>query len=273
MKKIKLGAVLASPIIPELWWEFCKWTKDNGLEIEMVYHNFYTDQVESFVNGEVDITWNGPFGFVLTDYLLKGQELIGPMRDTDLSTTTIFLAHRDSDISCINDIKGKKVSFAKFDSAESRIIPTAYLLKEGLEVGIDYEEILHNVDEEILYNTFVHSEIAAVKDVESKKCDVVPIFKNRFKRMVDNNQIDSTKLKVVGETTPFDHCIFTGHPKLDKDLFKLFNDLFLSMDPTTDERLRKGMDLENVNRWVEGRTDNYELLKKGAEYLKLFDII
>lgn len=270
MKKIRLGAVMSSPIVPEIWWEFGKWTKDHGLELEMVYHDFYKPQINSFLRGEIDITWNGPLGFVATDYFFNKQELIGPMRDTDRDTKSIYITRKNSEINSIQDLKGKKIGFGQSDSAEGRIIPISYLRNEGLEVNQDYTEVNYSSDPDLLFGTFGQSEFKAAQAVLNGEVDASAVWEKMFKGWISTGKIDENDVEVIGETSLYDHCIFVGHPDLDSDLFNKFNELFLAMDANSDQRIAKGMELEKLNKWLPGRVNNFKLLQDGSEYLNIF---
>lgn len=269
MKKIRLGAVMSSPIVPEIWWEFGKWTKEQGLELEMVYHDFYKPQINSFLRGEIDITWNGPLGYVATNHFCEGKELLGPMRDTDRDTKTLFIAAENSNVNSIQDLKGKKIGFGQTDSAEGRIAPISYLKNEGLEVNRDYTEVNYTADPDKLFGTFGQGELKASQAVINGEVDAAGVWVSMYEAWAESGELEG--VKVIGETTSYDHCIFAGHPDLDPELFNLFNNLFLEMDASKDERLAKGMKMEKLNKWLPGRRENFQLLQDGAEYLDIFE--
>lgn len=270
MDKIRLGAVMSSPTVPEIWWEFGKYLKDHGLELEMVYHDFYKPQIASFIRGEIDITWNGPLGFIATDHFSKGKQLNGPMRDTDISTKSLILVREDSDIQSVADLKGKVIGFGATDSAEGRIAPISYLRNEGLELGRDYQEKNYSADPDQLFGTFSQGEKKALQALKNKEVDASACWIGMYNNWVNNPEIDTDGVRILTETSSYSHCIFCGHPDLDVDLYNKFVDLMLNMDKS-DPRVIKGMEMEHLNEWVEGQTDNFKLLKDGCEYLHIFD--
>lgn len=270
MQKVRLGAVLSSPSVPEIWWEFGKYLKEQGLELEMVYHDFYKPQINSFLRGEIDITWNGPLGFVATDHFLEGKQLNGPMRDTDRDTNSYILVKKDSAIKNLQDLKGKIIGFGSSDSAEGRIAPISYLKSQGLEVNKDYTEKQFSANPENLFGTFAEGELNAVKAMLKGEVAASACWVGMYDGWVANGDINEDEVTILAETTTYDHCIFCGHPNMDKELYNKFVDLFLNMDKS-DPRVQKGMEMENLTKWIPGRTENFKLLQEGCEYLDIFE--
>ena len=270
MDKIRLGAVMSSPSVPEIWWEFGKYLKDHGLDLEMVYHDFYKPQINSFLRGEIDVTWNGPLGFVATNHFAKGKQLNGPMRDTDLDTKSLILVREDSDIQSLEDLKGKVIGFGSSDSAEGRIAPISYLRNNGLDIGKDYTEKSFSADPNQLFGTFAQGERKALKALQDGEVDASACWIGMYNGWINNPEVDTEGIRVLTETSTFDHCIFCGRPDIDPDLYKKFVDLMINMDKS-DPRVQKGMEMEHLNKWIEGRTSNFKLLQDGCEYLNIFD--
>lgn len=271
MDKIRLGAVISSPVIPEIWWGLSQHYKEYGIMIEMVYHDSYIPQIQKFLKNEIDITWNGPLGFNAIRYFCNDMQLNGPMRNTDFDVSSVFLVRSGSHITTISDLRGKIVGTGSFDSVESRIVPLYFLYKNGLKHEVDFKEISFNVNtSNQLYGTYNTAELNAVKALVSGDVDVAVCYENRLKNWISNGDISEEEIQILTQTPRYSHCIFAGNPNMDHDLFNRFFDATLEM-VGSNSIIQKAMELENVQSWKAPDIGGFDQILNGAKLLKIFE--
>ena len=108
-----------------------------GIHLDWVLYSDYDVMVEAFVNGEIDLAWNGPLGYVKIRRLLDEPCQVIAMRDVDIGFTTHFIARPGSGIETVEDLKGRRFAFGRRGSEQAGLVPH-YLLKEaGINPGKD----------------------------------------------------------------------------------------------------------------------------------------
>ena len=101
-----------------------------GIHLDWVLYSDYDVMVEAFVNGEIDLAWNGPLGYVKIRRLLDEPCQVIAMRDVDIGFTTHFIARPGSGIETVEDLKGRRFAFGRRSSEQAGLVPH-YLLKEA----------------------------------------------------------------------------------------------------------------------------------------------
>ena len=101
-----------------------------GIHLDWVLYSDYDAMVEAFVNGEIDLAWNGPLGYVKIRRLLDEPCQVIAMRDVDIGFTTHFIARPGSGIETVEDLKGRRFAFGRRSSEQAGLVPH-YLLKEA----------------------------------------------------------------------------------------------------------------------------------------------
>ena len=107
--------------------------KQKGIDIDWVLYSDYDSMIDDFVEGKIDLAWNGPLGYVKIQSRLEQPCHVIAMRDVDINFTTCFVTHPDSDIITVEDLKGRSFAFGNRSSEQAGLLPY-YFLKQ---VGID----------------------------------------------------------------------------------------------------------------------------------------
>ena len=75
-----------------------------GIDLDWVLYSDYDAMVDAFVNGDIDMAWNGPLGYVKIKRLLEQPCRVIAMRDVDIDFVTQFITHSESDILTVEDL-------------------------------------------------------------------------------------------------------------------------------------------------------------------------
>lgn len=269
-KLVKVGAVIYDPKVTVIWEliaDFIK-SKDAGIEIEPVFYKDYRAQVKDLLDEKIDFAWNSPLANREAEIKSKGKVKYGLMRDTDQNLNTVLVARKESGITSVKDLRGKKIAFGAEDSPQARLIPIEFLRANGLEFGKDYEEVRFDIGLG-LDGDHVGGELEALKSVQAGENVAGFAIKPNFDHWVSEGTLDGNQMVVVAETNSFDHCIFTAHENVEDESIELFNNVLKMMDYSKEED-KKILDLEGLKVWVPGRTSNFEEIRKAVDYLKFF---
>lgn len=265
MATLKVGAVVYNPKVTVIWEMIEKYFEKNNFKIKAVFFKDYDLQVTALEKKEIDIAWNSPLARLDAHLRLKGKDKFGPMRNTDQNLHTNLVVRKDSGIESIEDLRGKNIGFGAIDSPQARLIPIYFLHTKGLEFGKDYTE--HRFDIGVgLHGDHVGGEKDAMDAMIAKKVDATFTLEANYKAWIKDGSIDENTVKVLAQTPPFDHCLFSAHEDVsDADLAE-FSRILLAMDYSKPAE-KEIMDMEGLTEWKAGRTSGFEQITKANEYL------
>jgi ABC-type phosphate/phosphonate transport system substrate-binding protein len=267
-KAIKVGAVIYNPKVTIIWGIIADFFQKEGLPVECVFYKDYASQVDGLLAGEIDIAWNSPLAWLDVYLRTEGKCLNGSMRDTDRDRKTCFIVGKDGGMRTIADLKGKVVGFGAYDSPQARLIPIHHLRKNGLEYRRDYVEKRFDVGVG-LHGDHVGGELDAVRDLAAGGADAAAVLDLNWIVWQKDGTVDRNRLRCIGTTDPFDHCIFVGRPDFAKERFADWSAILHRMDYNNPEH-QKMMDMEGLKEWVPGRLTGYEQIRAAEEYLGFF---
>ena len=84
--------------------------QQQGIALDWVLYADYDALVEAFVTREIDLAWNGPISYVHIKQRLHDPCRVVAMRDVDVNFRTQLFTRRDSSITTLADLKGKRVA-------------------------------------------------------------------------------------------------------------------------------------------------------------------
>ena len=108
-----------------------------GVPVQYVPVVDYTAAVTAFRNGDLDLVWFGGLTGVQARLQSPGAQVVA-QRDIDARFTSVFIAHRDSGLLPITDIRelvalrGKRFSFGSESSTSGRLMPQHFLARAGV---------------------------------------------------------------------------------------------------------------------------------------------
>ena len=122
-KPIILGAVLYDPKVSVIWDIIRDYFEQNGFPMDVVFFTNYELQVQSLINGHLEIAWNSPLAWVDTQGVSRGAWRAIAMRDTDRDRCSDIIAKKTSGIGSPADLEGKTIGLGAKDSPQARLIP------------------------------------------------------------------------------------------------------------------------------------------------------
>jgi phosphonate transport system substrate-binding protein len=130
-----------------------------GKPIRIVIARNYIDHVMKLGSGEVDMGFVGPSPYVKVKDKFGGIELLARMRmEGEINDRMVIIAHRDSGIDSISELRGKTFAFGDHQSFGSHFLPRYVLNNNGIELkdlkAYDYVKSHDNVALSVLHGDF-----------------------------------------------------------------------------------------------------------------------
>src|SRR6516162_10035552 len=110
------------------------WFNEHGLPIEYALFSTYDALCRGLLDGTVDIAWNAPMAHAQSVICSDGACRTLAMRDTDDHVTTMLIALTSSDITTLDDVRGRTVAVGVPSSSELRLIPGHQLRAQGFDL-------------------------------------------------------------------------------------------------------------------------------------------
>lgn len=262
-RTLRLGAVAYDPKVVTIWEGFREYFAAVGFDFDFVLYSNYERQVESHLQGHVDVAWNSPLAWLQTT---RVAELVGrraraiAMRDTDCDLTSVIVVRDEGAIRSLDDLKGHRVGVGAGDSPQATLIPLSHLADNGLEPGRDFEVVRFDV---LLgkHGDHVGGERDAAQALMRGEVDAACMIDGNHLLFSREGTLPPGKSRIVAQTGTYDHCNFTVLDDAPVDLIGRFEELLLAMS-YDDPAVRPLLDLEGLKTWVDGRTRGYALLEQ-----------
>lgn len=269
LQPIKVGAVIYDPKVVTIWQIIADFFEAEGCPIDTVFYKDYELQVDGLLNGEIDIAWNSPLAWV--DCVLRsGNACRGlAMRDTDQDRVTHIIVRKGAGIETLPDLRGKTIAMGATDSPQATLIPIHFLQKNSLSANSDYTVKNFNVGVG-LHGDHVGGELDALKDLMAGDTDAATVLDLNWERWCADGTADGERLRVLGTTDRFDHCIFACRNEFDADEERRWLDVLFRMSYDNPDH-REMMDLEGLKEWRPGRLTGFGPLTAAVAEQRFFE--
>jgi phosphonate transport system substrate-binding protein len=235
--------------------------QQQGIELDWVLYSSYDALVEAFASREIDLAWNGPISYVKIKQRLNDPCRVVAMRDVDVNFTSQFFARRDSNITTLADLKGKRLALGSRGSAQAGLLPYHFLKQQGLDPQRDLAACSFTEDRE---PSALSDERAVVDLVLKGSYDAGAVSGRTLEVLSEQGQPIAENLRVFWSSPGYSHCCFTAHKELDAALAQQITEAFITMqyqDPLGKEVL----DAEGCKAFVSGITTGWEALESALK--------
>jgi ABC-type phosphate/phosphonate transport system substrate-binding protein len=261
MRDLILGAVAYDPKVVTIWDGFRAWLGARGVPFDYVLFSNYEAQVEAHLAGVLDVAWNSPLAWVLTERAAaragrRAEAVL--MRDTDQDLTSVIVARADGPVASVEDLRGRAVGVGASDSPQATMIPLEHLAARGVSVTPKLHDVLVGK-----HGDHVGGERDAIRALVRGEVDAACILDGNHAAFQRDGTVAPGALRVIAQTDRYDHCNMTvidgGGPHAAR-----FRELLLSMS-YDDPAARPLLDLEGLRVWRPGRTSGYALLERAID--------
>jgi ABC-type phosphate/phosphonate transport system substrate-binding protein len=268
-RTIWLGAVAYDPKVVTIWEGMRRYFHEEAhVPVEVVLFQSYEAQVLALLAQpgdsvpRIDIAWNTNLAYLQADeWSGHGCRAIA-MRDSDLDWMTKIVAVTGGPVSAIADLKDRTLALGSRDSGHAAILPVHFLAQQGMREGTDYRTLRFNSDLGKHGDTGT-SEVDVVRAVLDGRADAGAIGSPFWKTVSDQRLVPEGALREIWSSPPYNHCMFTARPDLDREQEESFVKALLAMSYDNPVH-RAVLDAEGLQRWLTPHLDGYAELREAA---------
>jgi len=219
-----------------------------GMKIEWTPLNDYPAVVEALASRKVDLAWLGGMTFVQLR-LRTGNAIPLVQRVEDEQFVSRVIVNAAAGINTIADLKGKDFAFGSASSTSGHLMPRYYLMQNGINPAKDFNRI-----------AFSGAHDATAAWVESGRVPAGALDTTVWDRLVRENKVDTSKVKVLYTTLGFHNYNWTVHGDMDPALVRRITDAFLRLDPANPQH-KELLDLQRGSRYIPTKVENYKAIE------------
>jgi phosphonate transport system substrate-binding protein len=238
-----------------------------GVPVEYKPVTDYAAAVTAFKVGDLDLVWFGGLSGVQARLQVPGAEAIA-QRDVDQQFHSLFIAHKSSELTPLNDIselqklKDKTLTFGSESSTSGRLMPQ-YFLKQA---GVTLEDFKGEPG-------FSGDHDKTIKLVEAGTYQVGAVNEKVWEKRVQENAVNLDQVEVIWRTPAYYDYHWVIHPQVKEqygaDFVQKVQEAFMSLDPNVPEE-KEILDLFSAGQFITTQNSNYSQIEEvGREIGKI----
>jgi phosphonate transport system substrate-binding protein len=274
-KTIWLGAVAYDPKVVTIWEGMRRYFHEEArLPVEVVLFQSYEAQVLALLAQpgdavpRIDIAWNTNLAYLQSDEWSGHACRPIAMRDTDLGWMTKIVAVNGGPISTLADLKDRTLALGSRDSGHAAILPVHFLAQQGMREGTDYRTVRFDSDVGKHGDTGT-SEVEVLKAVMDGRADAGAIGSPFWNTVRKDRLVPEGGLREIWSSAPYNHCMFTARPDLEREQENRFVEALLAMSYDNPSH-RPILEAEGLERWLTPHVDGYADLRQAADQQGFF---
>lgn len=217
-----------------------------GRDYDMVVTTDWAGISIALANGQADIAWMGPWGYVLAHQEGKAQAIATVKYDGKPFYHAIILGRPELTIGkWPDDAKGKSISFADVGSTSGWLIPTFWFKSQGIDPKSFFQ-----------YRDGA-SHAANVTAVASGQVDLATDYDRNFRAMVEKGAVKPEEAKIVWTSDPLPNDLFVVRDGLDPALTAKLQEIVLAI---TDEEAKTLMP-NHYTGWIKADHGSYKMIE------------
>lgn len=255
-----LGAVAYCDGISSIWEGMKKYFHRQSLNFDFVLFTSYERQLESLLNGNIDVAWNGPLAHVRLQRVVPDMVSLG-MRDVDRDFVSYIISTKESGIHCIKDLGGKRLATGAHDSPQAYVVPMHHLRCSVPNETIQTIDVTRYDKDLGKHGDTAVGELNVIEALRNGTADAGFVSRLMFDRR-DPTAPGADRLSENLIRIPsFDHCQFDALPSLSIEKRDAFRRALMAMDWNCAED-NKVMLQEGIReRWEGTRENGYDILR------------
>lgn len=238
-----------------------------GIRIKPYVATDYTALIEGMRGGQVQFAWLAPFGFVLAEKRAGAKILLKAVRNGHAYFYSCIFVNKKSPYKKIQDLKGKNISWVDPASTSGFLMPKAGLIEEGINPDKFFgKQIFAGGHDTVLLgvmNGSVDAGATFTNDTEGKSgaWNMLAVSRPEY---VKNVRIVWVSKPIANDTFATTEKFYKEHPEVVDKVMNVVK--HLAETPDGKEALAK---LYKIDGFVDGKSEDYEPLKKAADKLKI----
>lgn len=229
-------------------------SKSLGMPVKPFVAADYNGVIEALRSKRLDVAYLGPFSYVM-------GTTVAPIEAFAVAETkkagrafyhALILAHKDSGIKTVADLKGKTFAFVDPTSTSGHLFPKAGLMKAGFNPDKDFGRVI-----------FSGSHDSNAVAVQNKKIEAVAIADRILDAAIGKGLAKREDLVVVWKSDPIPESPTVWRKDLDPELKKRVQAAFLDVKdiPWSDQGMLNGFHPTNDKA--------YDIIRETAKILNL----
>lgn len=232
-----------------------------GIDLDWVLYSSDEAVEDAFVNGEIDLAWNGPLNYVKIKRRVQVPCQVISMRDYDVNFVTHFITRPDSDILTVEDLPGKRFALGGRGSVQAGLLAYYYLKQVGIDPRRDLARCTFHEERQ---PSTLSDERDVVHRVRQGEYDAGAVCQRTLEVLEQEGALPQGSIRVFWSSPGYSHCCFTAQSELDLAMSQRIRDAFLAVD-YNDPVGKAVLDAEGCKSFVPGITQGWEALEKAAE--------
>jgi len=208
-------------------------SKALGMPVQAFVASDYNGVIEALRSKRLDVAYLGPFSYVLGTTVADIEAFA--VAETKKAGRTFYhsqiIAHKDSGIKTVNDLKGKNFAFVDPSSTSGHLFPKAGLMKLGFNTDKDFGRVIYS-----------GSHDSSVLAVQNKKVDAAAVADRILDAAIAKGFAKREDLVVVWRSDPIPESPTVWRKDLPADLKKRIQAAFLEVKdiPWSDQGMLNG---------------------------------
>lgn len=255
---ILLGAVAYDVKVVSIWEGIREHFQRECAPMDFVLFSNYERQVQSLLEGFIDVAWNTPLAHVRVRQQTQRKSLSLGMRDSDRDFRARVIVRKDAGIRSLKDLEGKTLAVGSRDSTQARILPLYFLRQEGVDLGrVGILAFDTDVGKHGDTGTSELDVLEALRDGRAQAGTVGDLI---WVMEQSAGHVDANLIESFWTTPPFDHCMFDALPSLPAEKVDAFKRTLFAMRWDNPEH-RRLLELEGLKEWLPPREEGYQSLE------------
>jgi ABC-type phosphate/phosphonate transport system substrate-binding protein len=187
------------------------------------------------------------------------------MRDSDRDFRSKVLVRSDSGIGDLTSLEGRTLAVGSRDSTQARILPLHFIKQAG--VDLNRVKMLPFDSDVGKHGDTGKSELEVLRALQDGRAPAGVVGDLIWVQEQSAGRVDTSLIKVLWTTPPFDHCMFDALPGLGSEKTERFQRALYAMSWDNPAH-RHILELEGLKQWVPPREEGYESLRAALKELE-----
>lgn len=190
-----------------------------SLEFELAIPTDYSDLLDQFGSGRVDLAWFGGLTFVQANAANQAIPLV--FRDVDVQFTSCYLAKASDTRTSVAEFAGERFSFGPDLSTSGHLMPRYFMSREGIEPETLFQSIQHSAGHDQTAISVSNGEVA----LGVANCIIV-------QSLFDSGVLDEEEVRIIATTPPYPDYVWAASATMDEQTRTSLLNAFLALDAT-----------------------------------------
>jgi ABC-type phosphate/phosphonate transport system substrate-binding protein len=259
---ILLGAVAYHPKVVTIWEGMREHFRRQGVTLDYALFSTYERQVESLLDGHIDVAWNTPLAHVRVKRRTGGASAALGMRDSDRDFHAKVVVRRQAGIRALADLAGKRLAVGASDSPQGRILPLHFLAEQGIDRA--RVQLVPFEGDPGKHGDTGGTEREVLRALADGRADAGVVGDLIWVSELAAGHVPTGEIEVLWTTPGFDHCMFDGRVGLAPEQHEAFRRALFAMR-WDDPEHRRLMELEGLRSWLPPREEGYLALERALD--------